>query len=297
MSYGKILQLGHKFTKDIFDDEVVIQEKVDGSFGLFCKKENEIEFRSKGKDQTYNTDKLFIKALETVKSLKDKLTEGYTYFGEVIRLPKHNIIKYGRCPKGYIILFDIATGPECFLSYDILCKEATRLGLEVVPQYFQGKVESASDIEHYLDRESVLGGSKIEGVVIKNFSRINPSTGKILMAKLVSAKFKEVHKKEWKKSNPSSKDILNRIIEMYGTEARYMKAVQHLREEGRILDEPKDIGLIVREVQKDIFAEHKDEIKDELFKWAKGTISRGFVKKVPSWYKKLLIDNMGDNNV
>jgi hypothetical protein len=69
-----------------------------------------------------------------------------------------------------------------------------------------------------------------------------------------------------------------------------MKAVQHLRDQGLLVGEPKDIGLLVKEVDRDIKEEEADNIKDALYKLAIGEILRKAKNGLPEFYKAKLIE-------
>jgi hypothetical protein len=47
-SYGSLYAIGHRAIAEIFEDDVVIQEKVDGSQISFQIRDGEVEVRSKG---------------------------------------------------------------------------------------------------------------------------------------------------------------------------------------------------------------------------------------------------------
>lgn len=89
--------------------------------------------------------------------------------------------------------------------------------------------------------------------------------------------------------NPTSKDILERLSEKYRTPARWAKAVQRLKEQGKIQDQPQDIGLILKEVWPDIESECKEEIMEFLWNWASSHIRRGVTRGMPEWYKEQLM--------
>jgi hypothetical protein len=231
---------------------------------------------------------MFKLAVETVKGLD--LHPGWTYRGEVLAKPKHNALAYDRVPKGNVILYDVNTGNQEYLSYEDKVKEADRLGLEVVPRLFTGKLESVDSFRKFLDTVSVLGGQKIEGVVVKPTGyNLFGEDKKLLMGKFVSEAFKEVHRKAWGEANPSNKDIISLIIQTYTTPARWQKALLHLKEEGKIENSPRDIGLLIREVPSDVFKECEDEMKEALWKHAKSHIQRGLTRGLASWYKDLLL--------
>jgi hypothetical protein len=174
------------------------------------------------------------------------------------------------------------------MSYDEKAAEASRLNLEVVPLIFAGKVTTPSTLHELLERVSVLGGQKIEGFVVKNYKRFGVDK-KALMGKYVSEAFKEIHGGEWKAANPSSQDIIFSLGEKYTTPARWNKSVQHLKERGELTNSPKDIGLLMKEVNVDVLAECKEEIKEALFNYAWPKIARRLTAGLPEWYKKELM--------
>ena len=168
-SYPEIFNLGHRAVQDIFQDEVLIEEKIDGSQFSFGMIDGVLHVRSKGREfDVYACDDMFKKACETVLALADKLQPDWTYRGEYLSKPKHNALAYDRTPVQNIILFDINTGEENYLSDYLKLHEANRLGLEVVPVLFKGKVKDVEQIRTLLAKPSILGAQLIEGVVIKN---------------------------------------------------------------------------------------------------------------------------------
>jgi hypothetical protein len=289
-SYPKIYALGHRAVRDLFEDPVVIEEKVDGSqfsFGIF---NGVIRCKSRGKEIDLNApEKMFAVAIEEVKAIAIKLIDGWTYRAEYLQKPKHNVMAYGRVPKCHLILFDINRGYEDYISRPMKEEFADRMGLEVVPCVFQGRINGVSDFDGIFETESILGGVKIEGIVVKNYYRFGPD-GKALMAKYVSEAFKEVHQREWKAGNPTNKDLIQSLIEQYRHEGRWQKAVQHLAEREELENEPKDIAKLVREVQSDILEECKPEIIARLFSHAWPYIQRGVIAGLPEWYKQQLAE-------
>ena len=286
-SYPSVYALGHAALTELFLDSVLVEEKIDGSqfsFGLFAD-----GYRARSKGAQLNLiapEKMFIPAVEIIQSLP--LISGWTYRAEYMLKPKHNALAYDRIPTKHLIIFDINVGHEKYLVWDAKAEEATRLGLEIVPRLYEGLV---TDIQHFrtlLETRSVLGGQKVEGVVIKNYHRYGLDK-KVLMGKFVSEAFKEVHAAEWKASNPASTDIVEGLITMYRTPARWQKALQHLRESGQIEDSPRDIGMLMREVPPDVEKECEQEIKAKLWAWAWPKIRRGIIHGLPEWYKDELL--------
>lgn len=290
-SYASIYNLGHRMVADLLKGPVLVQEKVDGSQFSFGVINGELFCRSKGCTLTIEApDKMFKAAVETCKALQPLLHDGWTYRGEYLAKPKHNALTYDRVPRNHIILFDINTSEETYLSYEGVCREAAELDLEVVPLLHSGTVASVTDFRAFLDRDSVLGGQKIEGVVVKplNYDQFGPDT-KCLMGKFVSEAFKEVHGGEWRKANPTNNDIMALVAGKYATPARWQKAVIHLREKGLMTDSPKDIGALIKETIADTLKECEQDIKNDLWQFAWERISRQLTNGLPQWYKDELL--------
>lgn len=291
-SYPSIFALGHRALQELLLDPVTIEEKVDGSqfsFGLFDQENGERVLRCRSKGAQLNLiapEKMFIQGIEVVKTLD--LHVGWTYRAEYLAKPKHNALAYDRIPEKHLIVFDINTGHEEYMPYEEKAKECARLGLEIVPLVHEGTLDSFADFRAMIDRVSALGGQKIEGIVVKNYRRFGPDK-KVLMGKFVSESFKEVHAAEWKASNPSKTDIVDRLIDSLRTPARWNKAIQHLREVGRLEDSPRDIGNLMKEVQADVEKECNDLIAEKLSEWAMPQIRRGVIRGLPEWYKEQLV--------
>lgn len=290
-SYPSVFAIGHRAVADIFLDPVLIEEKIDGSQFSFGVIEGEISMRSKGATITKESPEgMFASAVYSVVDLADRLHSGWTYRCEYLQKPKHNTLAYERVPSRNLILFDINTGTETYLTRKEKEFEAERIGLEITPKMFEGMVYEPEKIYSLLENVSILGGCKVEGIVAKNYARFGMDK-KVLMGKFVSEDFKESHVKEWRANNPVITDITDRLIATLRTEARWKKAVQHLNEAGTLENSPRDIGNLIAEVKRDVLAEESDFIKDKLYEWAKDRVSRAVTHGLPEWYKKHLLEN------
>lgn len=295
-TYPSIYAIGHKAAADILLGDYTVEEKIDGSqFSAMVDHEGNLHCRSKG--ALINIDespKLFAPAVNTMKELIGLLVPNTVYRGEAICKNKHNVLEYGRVPSGGLILYDIDDNLSTFYNREAKEAEAKRLGLEVVPA-FDYKITSIDDIKEFIKRESCLGKSEMEGIVIKNYDRFTIDK-KVMMAKYVSEAFKERHMKDWKSSNPSSIGIIENIITALRTEARWNKAIQHLRDDGRLLDDPKDIGPLMKELSVDTLKEEAEFIKEKLFEYAWPKVAQGVQKGFAQYYKEQLATN-GINGV
>ena len=288
-AFTKIFALGHRSIRDIFNGEVEITEKLDGSqlgFGLI---NGELVIRSKGRViHDYNTtqDGLFRPAIDHIVSIQHLLVEGTRFYGETLAKPKHNKLVYDRVPLNHIALFAAFDAQGDPFNYQGLCDLAGVLGVEVVSLIFRGTA-TPEDIPAMLRNVSSLGGTPIEGVVVKNLNQ-TVSFGDVYFPiacdKYVSEAFKE-------KMNVSKVrgNHWEQYKEAFRTEARWEKAVQHLRERGELLGAPQDIGSLMKEVNQDILAEEIDDIRDTLWKIFGKELMRNSTRGLPEWYKEQLL--------
>lgn len=295
-SYGKVYNVGHRAVRELTNYECYVEEKIDGSqfsFGVF---DGEVRVRSKGREFPIDQpDKLFSGPCAWVAANAHLLTDGWTYRGEAVNSPKHNILEYSRVPNGNIVLFDIAQGEEDYLNRWLLEEEGARLGLEVVPNLsggtilFSGSAErNIAGLESLLATESMLGGAKVEGVVIKPVQPVFGIDKKRLAAKHVSAEFREVAKQAQPKAAGPS--LVDQLHARFGTEARWQKAIQHLRESGRLDESPKDIGPLIREIHEDTLGEASDEIAAFLLSHFRKEVASALTLGFPEWYKARLLE-------
>jgi len=291
--YPKIYHLGHKDVAGIFDGQVVLEEKVDGSQLSFMVENNNIV--AKSHNQIFNINnpqKLFAHACATFIGLfkSGKLLDMHTYRGESLCKPKHNVLNYDRVPNGGIIIFDIES-PGGYYSPEQKKKICDSIGLECVPVLHVCDQEITMEtIQKLLETTSVLGGQKIEGIVIKNY--VNN-----LFAKYVSESFKEVAGNNREKNKVFSEPI-KEIGARYRSVPRWNKAIIHLKEDGKINGDPSDIGTIIRAVLDDVQLECIDEIKAALFSAHWKGLSCEIISGLPQWYKESLAREQfnGPNN-
>jgi len=297
-SYPKVYNVGRPEVDEVLDGEVTIQEKVDGSQFSFGRRGDELIVRSRGREFPVDAaDDLFKPACETVLTLFRArwLPDGWTFRGEAFKKPKHNTISYERVPVGNVILFDIDTGDNRYSSHDDTHAIAKELGLETVALLYDGPGEAVTKAltEAWLARTSILGGSLIEGFVIKNYSRITRD-GKTMMAKHVREEFKEASQKDFRTRNPTHGDVLQKIGEDLRNEMRWLKAVQRSRDDGTLIGGPQDIGSLMKSIHSDIEAEEAERVKNLLWQWARPKLLRKATAGFPEWYKeRLLVKQLG----
>ena len=307
-AFPKIHALGKVDIQDIFKTEVEVTEKIDGS--QFCFGVDEtgaIVMRSKGQQIfAENTPNMFQKAVDYIMThqglIQGQLAPGTYIYAEFLNKPKHNVVVYERVPENNLIVFGVKVGENFITDYACIKAKAERLNLEVVPLLYKGtldmtRIEKGDGGYSYVGydflkriletKTSILGGDYgIEGVVAKNYEqRTKFGDPTICCGKYVRESFKERHKKEWKTEG----DTVQEFIQSFRSEARWQKAVQHLKEKGELEGSPRDIGKLMKEINVDIEAEEKQEIMDFLYKHFIKQIKRRAGAGFPEYYKDQLL--------
>ena len=293
--YTKVLNLGSTFTESALVGPVILQEKVDGSqFRFGVNEDGALVIGSKNRDMIPEApDGMFQQIADYLLSIKDRILEfpPDTYlYGEYLMKPKHNVLSYGRIPTNHLVLFDGLQEGKWLLRGN-LEQIAEFLDFDVIPEFYEGEV-CVDRIKEFLKEDSFLGKEKIEGVVIKNYSQIILLGGSAfpLFTKYVRDEYRERHDKDWKEK--SGVGGLELFLKGFQSESRWLKAVQHLRDEGRLTQELRDIGTLVKEVERDILEEESVNIKAFLFNHFKKSVIRYAVRGLPEWYKERLLGNL-----
>jgi len=287
--FPKIFSLGTIYIKNIFKNEVECSEKIDGSQFVWGKINGELQMRSKGQIVYYETvNKMFKPAVDYIYSIQDKIPDNTIFYCETLSKLKHNVIAYNRVPKHNLALFGVSDTNASFISeYDKLRAFAEQIDIECVPLLFKGKVENMEQLTKLLETESVLGGSKIEGVVCKNYAQPFLLGGQpipLMCGKLVSEKFKE-KSGSWGKEH-TGKGKWQTYKESFRTEARWDKAILHLSEKNELEHAPRDIGKLIKEIHRDITEECKDDIKEFLWRQFGQELIRQSAAGFAEYYKK-----------
>lgn len=291
--FPKIYHVGSPEVRDnLFKGGVEITEKIDGSqigFGLLST--GALLIRSKGAiiyNDTYirEADKLFKAAVEYIISIKEKLQPETSYYGECISTNKHNTLTYRSVPRNHVVLYGIQSKGVWCDDHEILTKEADKLGFDSVPLVFSGVVVNQKQLDEYLKQESFYGGTKLEGVVVKNYVQLAVSAySSACFGKYVSEAFKEQNGANW--SNKPSK--VDDFYTSFTNEARWVKGIQHMRDDGKITDSPKDIGPLIEAILSDFEVEQKQYVMEQLYRLYIRQVKQFVVKGFPEYYKKHLM--------
>jgi len=297
-SIPKIYTAGVRQNVSIFRGPVVVEEKYDGSqftFGLVPNAAGDrydLVARSKSVQLDPADLGMFNQAYDTALKLmvENKLIPGWTYCCEYLSKPKHNVLQYARVPAGFLVLYDIRITDYTtarFATPDEKISEAIKLGIEPVKVIATGEYFSFQDA--WLTAGSSLGNGNIEGVVIKNYGQPHDERPNWPMtAKVVNAQFKEKMQCKPRNPKPGAGEIVQSIINSLRTEPRWLKAIHHLRDAGQLINDCKDIGPLVKEIQRDVLTEESEWIKAKLFEEFSAEISRGVVNGFAQYYKDIL---------
>lgn len=284
-SFPKIFPPQYPKVRNIFDGEIEITEKVDGSLIAFGNIQGKLCIRSKRADLTEDCPDMFYSAVKYIEKIyaEGLLDNDVVYYGECLKGPKHNVLTYNRPPKNNIAIFSVLDyNNDKHLPYDYIQSSAKIIEVDCVPLLFKGVINNIEECEKFLQVESFLGGVLIEGVVIKNYNQYLNLGGKdynVTSMKLVSAEFKEQHTKE-------KVDVLDNFFHSFNTEARFQKALIHLKEQGVINGNIKDVSLLAKEIKSDLIEEEEEKIKEVLFNFYKHKIEKIATKGIYEWYKE-----------
>ena len=301
--YTKIKLLGDEENKDIFkdgEDEIVIQEKIDGAnFRFYITKNGQIIFGSRTQQLTSNegedtnVEKNFRRCVEFIRNKWEGVRDiapnlsHLIFYGECIT--KHTMNYDWENIPSYLgfDIYDMRTGK--YLDYKdvemIFCKN---LKIDIVPLI---KICKAKDITKIEDKlipiskyaSQTLEDKQAEGIVYKNYS-------KQIMAKYVREKFKEKNKdvfgggKKWAKTDDEY------FCAVYCTNARIDKCIFKLIDEGKKLDMTM-MGDLLNFVYKDIWEENWNEISFSKKKIDLLNLKKLVSKRVLEVLKQAIVNN------
>lgn len=304
MKYPKIFALGKEENKDIFNDaqdDIVIQEKMDGANFRFVIKNNKVIFGSRTQQLTSNegedsnVPKNFRRTCEHIREqLKEKdlnWYEGFIFYGEAMH--KHTMeYDWERVPPylGFDIYF---IKEKRFIDINESIKMFLDMGLSVVPTIETRKAgvitqltEEDVPISAFPPRSNPT--SKAEGIVLKNYN-------KQIFAKFVRAEFKEENAKTFGGTPKFEETDTGKIVARFCTNTRIDKAIFKLVDEGHELDLPM-MKFLPREVNKDIWEENWKVIIDKYDHIEVRKMRKMITRRCLSVLRQVMVNNALENN-
>lgn len=247
--YPKIESLGNDANRDIFlypEDQIVIEEKVDGGNGSFWLENDVIHYGSRNRDLTSEEDiKTFQKQRNYIMGIlaDKKLNPDYFYYVEW--MTKHTI-NYTGAPDAIGIDIRIRhsaneEGFGLFLGKEIREAEFKRLGIANVNCVWTGQARDLRQIklEDLVGKSAYYDGF-MEGIVIKNYVRKATIGNHQIYAKIVRKEFKECNKTVFGNIRQKNSDTM-KIVEEFCTNARIKKIIHKCVNEDNL---PLDLKLM-----------------------------------------------------
>jgi len=293
--YTKIKLIGARENEGILDDaddELVMQEKIDGANHRVLISNGQLIFGSRNQEIDEEGDHDFKRC---VKFIKEKLPE------DSIHMKNYDgCTLYGECCVSHSLSYDWDIIPP-FLGFDVMTDDGeylphadeifAELGLPFVPVLWEGKASELPEISEASIPKSVYADSQAEGVVIKNYS-------KQLFAKYVTTKFKEVNRKAFGGSGPkTSNGDTERIVDKYCTNPRIDKQIFSRIHNGQPLDMVlmKDLPVAV---WVDIIEEHGADMLNSRIVIDVPNVRKKIAARCLCVLKQMIINNglNGDSN-
>lgn len=283
--YMSVVRLGHKTTENVLQtgDPIIIQEKLDGANGSFKLEEGKVVAFSRNERLTeQNNLQGFYEWTQTLDA--SLLRSDVVYFGEW--LTKHKI-NYGELTKQFFLfdLYDVDN--EKYLHFTEVKQEAERLGLHLIPVFYEGEYQSLEHLESFIG-QTALGVKKGEGIVVKNVD-YHDVYGKQLFVKLVIDAFKEVQRiKKPKDPNFQSAEI--EAVKSVLTRARVEKWIYKLIDEGSLQADygMKDMALILKQITPRIVEDIVQEEGDRIVSFDVKDIRKIIGKHLPVLIKEVV---------
>lgn len=260
--------------------DLEITEKIDGSQITWLNTHEELTISSKKlilyPNQTI--PKQFQPAVEYLIDNRDKIPTNIQFFAETLSKPRHNALKYERVPQNHLYLFAAKAWPSSVSYSNIYTLDMLASYMNIEPPHV---VQSIND-------SSCLGGT-MEGIVYSCYNGEN-----LCKIKEVSEAFKEVKQvlKDRKKAMKGvSTDYWTEFKQRFKTEARWLKAIAHLNEQGLLNHDDSDIGLLFKEVSQDIVKEEQDTMVDFFNKHFRKELLKTACEGIPQFYREYLQNN------
>jgi len=263
VKYPKIIRLGHKDVEGILDGGMLyITEKVDGANFQFHIMNGKLTFGSRNMGIEEDNDRGF-KGVQAVREAYNKnpneFSPLYRYYGESMQ--QHTLV-YEDAPP-FIGLNIQIKSTEDWLKPERTKKLFEKMGLSYIHTLgrIEGNKVTPDFVNDLIQKESAYKSTSgmLEGVVFKDYKRTNVY-GRLLWAKVVREDFKEVSRNVFKKLGVSG-DLEAKVAEVYCTDARIVKRINSLVDDGGHKLAMKMMPLLFREVVKDIFKEEYDGVR------------------------------------
>lgn len=274
--YHDIVRYGHSSTRDVLQkgDDIVIQEKIDGSNASFKREGNKVLAFSQNSqlDESNNLGGFYQWVQDKIKA--SDLTPNVIYFGEWTNPHK---IKYSPEFTKTFFLFDLFHElTDSCLGESVVEREAEKLDLKLVPTFYKGKYQSFEHLMSFVGHTEIdgqLGGVSMgEGIVVKNIE-YKDKYGQQMFVKLVIDKFAEVQKQKTPRDPNQPLSLEAHWVKDNMAKPRVEKMLFKLVDEG-VLKEDYSI-----EDMKTILSNINKRLIEDLFKEESETLPQDYDSK------------------
>jgi len=288
--YPKIKVIGNEENKELLinpEDEIVIEEKIDGANFRFMYYNGEFIFGSRTQElgEPKKDNKSWARAIGYIRRLMKK--------GDY-----NNYIFYGECCTRHSTQYDFDKMPP-FIGFDIYDLDKHKFMDWPLAKRFYEEIDlhfvpiidkvKAKDLKQYTDKDvpkSEFYDGQAEGVVFKNYNTQ-------IFAKYVTAKHREEATKVFGGSKKWATNDTDKIVATYCTNPRIEKKIFELIHEGYKLDMPMMKQLPTR-VFEDIREEHYKDILNKNFKIDVGDMRRTIAKRCLNVLKMMITNKFLD---
>lgn len=318
--YGKVFSIDNKEGAAIAAElrasgSYYVQEKVDGSQIRFCVTlgaggEPALKVASRNNVIDINfPPKLFRSAvlglIERVPTFYESDFTNVVFYGECLETTRHNKSMYGRVPTGNIALFDayqevssleldgVVRTTKRWLSIEELRFAAKILNIDVVPSWYCNEWAGIVDC---MEKQSFLGGSQVEGVVLKPLNSSVSIEGrgavKMVNKSLVDRKSSGTNKPKNATADPINSSMVTRLVEFIESyaseESDFLEAVKALREQGHPMNSLKETGALLKYIYEDMKEEDAATIKEKVFEIVFPAFVQMAQRGAKTWYMEAL---------
>ena len=292
IKYPKIYSIGHEENQNIFsnsEDEIVIEEKMDGANTRLLIHKGELYFGSRNReiDESSKDAKNFIRTVNFIKRVLDgkdlSFVEGHIIFLET--MIKHTM-SYDWDSIPVCLGFDIYTLKDNkFLNYKEKVRTFNKMGIPIVPLIKIVKAEKIKEINDKLvpDTKYPHPDAKdiqAEGIVFKNDKQN-------MRAKYVRDAFKEKASEAFGGTPKFGVGDDAKFVLKYCTNARIDKTIFKMIDEGAIL-EMKLMQFLPFTIYQDIFLENMSDILRSRQTLNLGKVNKLITKRCLSVLKQMI---------
>jgi len=305
VKYMDIERLGTPENDGIFanpDDEIIVEEKVDGGNGCFFLEDGIIHVCSRNRDLTHENDEKTFKVqrdatLATLEQHRDAINPGWLYYVEW--MAKHTIRYPTTIPPAIGLDIKPKEGAfghtPCFIGRRAKEDAFKALGIECVSLKGIYKAKDMTDLlMAKLCEKSAYYDGKPEGICMKNYGRMNV-WGRQMFGKIVLDEFKETNRAVFGGLKKDNSDTI-KIVDSYITPARIRKRIQAFIIEGGLPLDRKLMHHLPIAVIKDVFKEETNEIVKKYDEIHIGVLKQFAAKRCLVEIDAMMVEKQRDEN-